>query len=100
MIIVNYNVKHFLEQCLCSVRKSREGLEVETIVVDNNSTDGSVPYLKEKFPEVDFLCSTGNLGFARACNAGLERATGKYILFLNPDTLLAEDSLRNSIRFF
>jgi GT2 family glycosyltransferase len=100
VIIVNYNVKHFLEQCLCSVRKSREGLEVETIVVDNRSSDGSVPYLREKFPEVIFFCSPENLGFARACNAGLERATGKYILFLNPDTLLAEDSFRNCIRFF
>lgn len=100
IIIVNYNVKYFLEQCLFSVRRASEGIVVETIVVDNRSTDGSMKYLQEKFPEVHFVASETNLGFARACNRGLKEAKGAYILFLNPDTLLAEDTLHRCLNFF
>lgn len=100
IIIVNYNVRYFLEQCLYSVRKAVAGLEAETIVVDNHSTDSSLAYLQPRFPEVKFIANTENTGFARACNLGAEKATGAYILFLNPDTLVAEDSFTLSLRFF
>ncbi|MDB5197127.1 MAG: hypothetical protein JWP88_1498 [Flaviaesturariibacter sp.] len=76
-----------------------EGLLGEVIVVDNNSTDGSTDYLAGTFPQVHFIANQQNTGFARACNQGLAVATGKAILFLNPDTLLAEDSLHTGLRF-
>lgn len=100
IIIVNYNVKYFLEQCLYSVCAASKDLAVQVIVVDNASTDGSLAYLKPLFKEVQFIQSKGNSGFAKACNRGLQEATGKYILFLNPDTLLAEDTLVTCLRFF
>jgi len=100
VVIVNYNVRYFLEHCLYSLQKASSGLDVEVLVVDNCSTDHSIPYLKEQFPSVIFLMNDVNLGFAKACNAGAARATGDYILFLNPDTILAEDSLVKSLRFF
>jgi GT2 family glycosyltransferase len=100
IIIVNYNVKYFLEQCLYSVRKAAAGLDTETIIIDNRSTDGSLDYLKPKFPEVKFIVNNTNAGFAKACNEGLALASGEYILFLNPDTIIAEDTFRKCISFF
>lgn len=99
VIIVNYNVCYFLEQCLLSIRASK-GAAVETIVVDNQSTDGSVDYLSPLFPEVRFIRNTSNAGFAKACNLGLRASTGDHVLFLNPDTLVAEDSFRICLDFF
>src|SRR5687768_2474036 len=99
VIIVNYNVKHFLEQCLCSVQKAIAGLQAEVIVIDNHSADNSVNYLESKFPGVRFLTNPDNLGFAKACNQGLRLATGKYVLFQNPDTLVPEDCYRSCITF-
>jgi len=87
IIIVNYNVKHFLEQCLCSVRKAVQGLQAEIIVIDNKSTDNSLEYVRPRFPGIIFIANQTNTGFAQACNQGLKRAQGKYILFLNPDTI-------------
>ena len=100
VIIVNYNVKHFLEQCLCSVTKAMIGLEAEIIVVDNNSYDSSVDYLQRLFPQARFLTNNENLGFAKACNQGLQIASGEYILFLNPDTIVPEDCFLQCIAFF
>lgn len=100
VIIVNYNVKFFLEQCLYSVRKAAAMVETEIIVVDNQSDDDSIFYLGPKFPEVKFITSQTNLGFGKACNLGLSEAHGKYILFLNPDTIVAEDSFFKCVRFF
>jgi GT2 family glycosyltransferase len=100
VIIVNYNVKYFLEQCLYSVRKASGELAVEVIVIDNQSSDGSLLYLEPKFPEVRFLPSETNAGFARACNRGWKESTGRYVLFLNPDTLVAEDAFVQCTRFF
>ena len=100
IIIVNYNVRYFLEQCLYSITRSHQHFAVEVIVVDNNSTDGSLDYLPPIFPQVIFIPSQTNLGFGKACNLGLSRATGAYILFLNPDTIIAEDSLGRSVHCF
>ena len=100
VIIVNYNVKYFLEQCLCSVQKAIRGVQAEIIVVDNASTDGSNEYLPSKFPQVRFIRLSENLGFAKANNLALQQATGDFILFLNPDTIVAEDTFRQCISFF
>ncbi|HET9826806.1 MAG TPA: glycosyltransferase [Chitinophagaceae bacterium] len=102
IIVVNYNVKHFLEQCLCSVQKAihTSGIEAEIIVVDNNSRDNSVTYLKTAFPCVRFISNDQNVGFAKACNLGYKLSKGKYLLFLNPDTIVPEDCLLKCISFF
>ena len=100
IIIVNYNVKHFLEQCLFAVQKAAAGIRAEIIVVDNNSSDNSVNYLQSSFQSIRFIANRQNLGFAKACNQGLHIATGKYILFLNPDTIVPEDCFQKCIGFF
>jgi O-antigen biosynthesis protein len=99
IIIVNYNVVHFLEQCLLSVITACEGIEAEVIVVDNNSVDGSTAMLKEKFPSVRLLANTENVGFSRANNQGITQSSGKYVLLLNPDTVVEADTFRKCITF-
>ena len=93
IIIVNFNVRYFLEQCLFSVRRSAGKLTYEVIVVDNASSDRSRSYLEKRFPEVSFIWNKENLGFAKANNIGAALAKGDFILFLNPDTILTEDCL-------
>jgi N-acetylglucosaminyl-diphospho-decaprenol L-rhamnosyltransferase len=98
VIIVSYNVKYFLEQCLCSVQRAIwPGVEV--FVIDNHSSDGSVEYLREKFPFVQFISNDENVGFAKANNQVLEKAKGEYVLFLNPDTIIPEDLFTQCIAF-
>lgn len=97
VIIVNYNVGYFLEQCLYSVQRALEGLDGEVIVIDNGSTDGSIEYLTPLFPQVKWISAHTNLGFAKANNRALLEAQGEYILFLNPDTLLPENSLHSCL---
>ncbi len=100
IIIVNYNVKHFLEQCLMSVRKALQDIESEVIIVDNNSVDGSVQMLQEKFlAEITLIANTDNPGFSKANNQGIHISTGKYILLLNPDTVVEENTFRICIDF-
>lgn len=99
VIIVNYNVKYFLEQCLCSVKQAIQGIEAEVLVVDNASADDSIAYLQPKFPFVQFIQSPQNLGFAKANNLALQQAKGRYILFLNPDTIVAQDSFTQCMAF-
>lgn len=99
VIIVNYKVKHYLEQCLCSVAEASRGIAVEVIVVDNASGDGSVEYLRERFPDVTIIASEENLGFARANNLAIRNSHGQYVLLLNPDTIVAEDTFRDFIGF-
>ena len=77
VIIVNYNVKFYLEQCLESVRRASQGLQVEVLVVDNLSTDGSVEYLSKRFPEVTFIANRENAGFARANNQAIRQSKGR-----------------------
>jgi GT2 family glycosyltransferase len=99
VIIVNYNVKYFLEQCLHSVMKAVQELDAEVIVVDNNSTDGSIEYLVPGFPAVIFIKNDSNTGFGKANNHALQSARGEYILFLNPDTIVPEDCFKKCIHF-
>lgn len=100
IIIVNYNVKYYLEQCLYSVRKAGRQIENEIFVVDNASIDGSWDYLLPRFPDVHFIYNSNNEGFAAANNRALQEARGDFILFLNPDTILPEDCLEKCINFF
>ncbi len=93
IIIVNYNVKDFLYQCLSSISPAKKHFNSEVIVIDNNSTDGSIEFLKPMFPEVNFIELKENIGFGKANNLGFDIAEGKYFLILNPDTVLSEDTL-------
>ncbi|MGQ9664027.1 MAG: glycosyltransferase [bacterium] len=93
VVIVNYNVKHFLEQCLMAVERARHNLKTEIIVVDNASVDGSQSMVKKKFPQVQLIENHKNLGFGKANNQAMKIARGKYIFILNPDTLIQEDTL-------
>lgn len=99
VVIVNYNVKHFLEQCLYSVTAALKQVDGEVIVVDNDSRDGSLEYLQPAFPGVRFIANKENVGFARACNQGLKLSTGDHVLFLNPDTIIPEDCLKKCLDF-
>lgn len=99
IVIVNYNVKYFLEQCLLSVQKAIEGLEAEVFVVDNASVDGSVEMLLEKFEWVHTIANHDNRGFSTANNQAIKISKGKYVLLLNPDTVVEEDCFRKCIDF-
>ena len=99
VIIVNYNVKYFLEQCLASVHAAMRGIEVEVIVVDNNSVDGSNEMVEEKFPWVNLIANKDNTGFSKANNQGMRIAKGEYILLLNPDTVVKEDTFSKVLHF-
>ena len=99
IVIVNYNVKYLLEQCLRSVREAAQGIEVETWVVDNASTDGSVDYLRPLFPEVHFIENADNPGFAKANNQAIRFSRGRYVLLLNPDTIVTSEALRGACHF-
>ncbi len=100
VVIVSYNVKEFLQQCIFSLRKSLENYQAEIIVVDNNSVDGTGEILKRSFPDVRLFENEENVGFAAGCNQGLEVASGKYFLLLNPDTIIQEDTIPTMIDFF
>jgi GT2 family glycosyltransferase len=99
VIIVNYNVRYFLEQCLISVNKSIKDLNVEIFVVDNDSVDNSVKVVRNKFSGVKLIENKQNLGFAKANNQAMKIAKGKYVLLLNPDTLIEEDTLFKSFEY-
>lgn len=93
IIIVNYNVEYFLEQCLNAVLLAGQQVNYEVIVVDNNSSDGSIDMLKVKFPQVTCIHNAVNVGFSKANNQGIKISKGKYILLLNPDTVIDEQTL-------
>ena len=106
VIIVNYNVKYYLDQCIRSVLRAFEEMNTpaEIIVVDNHSTDGSVDYLEQRYPQklfpmVRFVRSAHNLGFARANNIAIRQSRGEYVLLLNPDTIVGEDVLKKCVDF-
>ena len=99
VIIVNYNVKHFLEQCLLSVGKAISGIEAEVFVVDNNSVDGSVEMVRSKFKWVKCIANKVNTGFSKANNQAMLESVGEYVLLLNPDTVVEEDTFSKCISF-
>ncbi|MEM6966645.1 MAG: glycosyltransferase family 2 protein, partial [Bacteroidota bacterium] len=99
IIIVNYNVKYFLEQALLSVRKAIPSITAEVFVVDNNSVDESVQMVSEKFPEVHLIQNKSNPGFSTANNQAIRLAKGAYILLLNPDTVVEEDTFEKCVAF-
>jgi GT2 family glycosyltransferase len=100
VIIVNYNSKLLLEQCLSSLIEAIGGIDSEIIIVDNNSGDGSKEHLPAKHPGIKYIFNSENKGFAKACNQGFKNSSGKYVLFLNPDTILSETSLKECMSFF
>ncbi len=99
VVIVNYNVQYFLEQCLHSVLKSGKGLEMEVFVVDNQSVDGSVEMVRQKFPQVKLIANDKNVGFSKANNQAIKVSKGKYVLLLNPDTVVEDDTLPKVVQF-
>jgi GT2 family glycosyltransferase len=99
VIIVSYNVRHFLEQCLLSVRKASLNIACEVFVVDNNSADGSCSKVSSEFPEARLIMNRENKGFSAANNQALKLAAGRYILILNPDTIVEEDTFTRCIEF-
>ena len=96
VIIVNYNTKVYLSNCLESIYKNTKDVKFEIIVSDNGSTDGSIEMLKKSYPQVRLIENNENLGFGKANNVAAKKANGKYILFLNSDTVL----LNNSLKYF
>ncbi|MBQ5662840.1 MAG: glycosyltransferase family 2 protein [Bacteroidaceae bacterium] len=99
IVIVNYNVKYYLEQCLRSVDRAATNIKHEILVVDNASEDGSMEYLKPRFPHVIWIESKENGGFSHANNIGFGRASGEYILMLNPDTIVTRKALEGCVKF-
>ncbi|NDC89761.1 MAG: glycosyltransferase family 2 protein, partial [Bacteroidetes bacterium] len=93
VVIVNYNVRDFLEQAIRSIYRAATRLTVEILVVDNASSDGSMEMVAERFPAVRRLENAENVGFGRANNQAIQVARGRYILVLNPDTIVQEDTL-------
>ncbi len=99
VIIVSYNVKDYLWQCLTSLQKSLRGIDAEVIVFDNHSRDETVKCLQPLFDDVRFISNNHNLGFAKANNHAIRQSKGKYVLLLNPDTIVAEDTIRCALAF-
>ncbi len=92
VVILNYNVSRFLEQCILSVQKAILTIDAEIIVVDNNSSDDSCAMVREKFPDITLIVNPENYGFPKGNNIGVAIAKGKYVCILNPDTVVAEDT--------
>jgi GT2 family glycosyltransferase len=99
VIIVNYNVEYFLEQCLNSCEKALKNVSGEIFVVDNNSIDGSNAMVKKKFPQVTLIENKKNVGFSKANNQAIEISSGEYVLLLNPDTVVEEDTFEKVVAF-
>ncbi len=99
VILVSYNVRYFLEQALLSVRRASAGLDIEVFVVDNNSHDGSVEMIRRRFPEIRLIANPDNVGFAKANNQAIRESSGDYILLLNPDTVVEEDTFQAILRY-
>lgn len=100
VVIVNYNVRYYVEQCINSVLKASKGIDTEVFVVDNHSQDGSVEHLQKVFGDrIILIDSNHNLGFSRANNMAIRQSSGEYVLLLNPDTFVAEDTLQQVLAF-
>lgn len=99
VIILNYNVRYFLEQCVLSVQQALKGIDGEVIVIDNDSPDDSCAMMKERFPDVHLIENKYNAGFSKGNNIGVEAAKGRYVCILNPDTVVAEDTFTKILAF-
>lgn len=99
VIIVSYNVSDYLKQCLSSVKKASENIDCEIFVVDNNSHDDSCRMVGQTFPEVVLIKNTTNYGFSVANNQALKLSSGRFVLLLNPDTVVEEDTFSKCINF-
>jgi len=99
IIILNYNVRYFLEQCVLSVQEALSGIDSEIIVIDNNSSDDSCVMIEKRFPDVKLIRNSENFGFPKGNNIGVTQARGKYICILNPDTVVAEDTFYKILAF-
>ena len=99
VVIVNYNVVNFLEQCLNSVLAASQNLRIEIFVVDNNSVDGSVALVRDKFPSVQVIANTENVGFSKANNQAIMQSKSRYVLLLNPDTVVEQDTFDKCIAY-
>ena len=99
IIILNYNVRYFLEQCVLSVESAIKNMDAEIIVVDNDSQDDSCAMIKARFPNVKLIENAANLGFPKGNNIGVSQAKGEYICILNPDTVVAEDTFTKVLAF-
>jgi GT2 family glycosyltransferase len=100
ILIVSWNVKDYVLACLTSVAKHTTGLRHEIILIDNNSSDGTTEIVTDRFPHVHVIKNKTNAGFAAANNLGLKAAHGRYLILLNPDTELTENSFRRMVDFF
>lgn len=99
ILIVNYNTCELTVDCLRSVYASETEYTYEIMVIDNNSTDESVETIRELFPQVKLIENTENTGFAKANNQGMEAAQGRYVLLLNSDTVIQQDTLQTMVAF-
>lgn len=99
VVILNYNVRYFLEQCLRSVQNATKNIEAEIIVIDNDSKDGSCDMVKTLFPSVSLIENKKNVGFSKANNQAVAVAKGEYVCILNPDTAVAEDTFQKAIQY-
>ena len=99
VVIVNYNVRYYVEQCLRSLQRALANVDAQVYVVDNHSKDDSVALLQPLFPDVHFVASNHNLGFARANNIAIRQTESDYVLLLNPDTIVAEDTIARCVEF-
>ena len=99
VIILNYNVRYFLEQCVLSVQEALSNIDGEIIVVDNNSSDDSCHMMKNRFPEIKLIKNKSNLGFPKGNNIGVAEAKGEFICILNPDTVVAQDTFEKILAF-
>jgi len=99
VIILNYNVRYFLEQCVLSVQNALQNIDGEIIVIDNNSSDDSCAMMKQRFPEVKLIENKENSGFPKGNNIGVAQAKGEYLCILNPDTVVAEDTFAKVLAF-
>ncbi|MES2409819.1 MAG: glycosyltransferase family 2 protein, partial [Bacteroidota bacterium] len=99
VIILNYNVRHFLELCVLSVQKAIQNLDAEIIVIDNNSSDDSCAMMKQRFPNIKLIENKENSGFPKGNNIAVKEAKGEYICILNPDTVVAEDTFEKVLAF-
>lgn len=99
VVVVNYNVKEYVANLFASLYRAAEGISMEIFLVDNSSVEGSISYLKERYPTVNYIRNKENVGFGKANNIAIEKAQGTYTLIINPDTLVSEDTLHSCIAY-